>query len=160
MVSLIDSANKVVYHTQPKYHYLYRDNSLSAAHYLPEMRDCVESQIFVQQYIYKKYPNLIEATQRHCPGAFIYVFDAMLLHSGYVEQADKKKYAEYLRSNWKSVLKCPHFPMLRRLSVIALCIHESLYKILLIIVSHLSRIQKKLPLLHKKPLTHTLGKPL
>lgn len=131
MVRLIDAARKVVYHTQPKYHYLRRDDSLSAKNYRPELRDCVESHMFIHQYISEKYPTLAHYSEQSCLWAHFFLLDAMMLHSGAVDREDKKKTIAYLRKNMNKILCNSTYTKARKLALLTLMIHPSLYKTLL-----------------------------
>lgn len=131
MTRLIDSARKVVFNLQAKYHYWRRPDSLFSKRYRPQLRDCAESQLAVYDYIDKKYPDLTDAVRKTCIWAHFYVLEAMMLHDGPVDLQDKKRIIQYLRKHIKVILTQRDYTKTRKLSAIALCIHESLYKLVL-----------------------------
>ena len=128
MPSLIDSASRVVYDLTPKYHYLRRADSLSAQYYRPELRDYVDVFAHIYSYVRERYPDLSEQARAYYVWAHFYVLDAMILHDGPVDLQDKKKYIHYLRKNVSAVLRHPVLTKARKISMLALCIHESLYE--------------------------------
>ena len=128
MPGLIDSASRVVYDLTPKYHYLRRAGSLSAQHYRPELRDYVDAFKTIYSYVGQRYPDLTDQAKARYIWAHFYVLDAMILHDGPVDLEDKKRCIHYLRKNVVGVLRHPVLTKARKISMLALCIHESLYE--------------------------------
>ena len=116
MGQVIDKAEKVVYHMQPKYHYILRPGSITTAGYRPALHDCVDAYLVLHQYVSQKYPDLTALSLYGCLWAHFKVLDAMLLFNGPTDSSRRKEYIRFIRTNRKAVLHERRFGKSRKLA--------------------------------------------
>ena len=128
MFLLIDAANKVIFSLEPKYHYLQRHGSIVRSPYKPETAHRIEATWANYEYVSQRYPTLkTDAKEFHLIGC-VYVLDKMLMSKTTDIGKEKKELIRYIRKNWKEIWSHSKFGILRKLAIMTLFIHESLYK--------------------------------
>lgn len=131
IVRLMEAAERVAVDLSPKYHYLQRAGSITHSDYRPAMLDLADAHQSNYRYVLEKYPDLAPAAKSLCLRAYFRILDAMLMSSGPVDAEKKNACIQYLRSSKKEILRDPFFTGSRKLALKALCIHVSIYRLLL-----------------------------
>ena len=135
-VRLIDTAKKVVFDLQPKYHYMIRNDSLSKQFRLPGSYDLIDSYLDNYNYVCKKHPNLSGLVWKRLVNAHLRVLYSLFVSSDSTDVEKEKELISYLKGNRKSVWNSFGNAKKQKLFFIALCVSPSLCKLLVRIIKH------------------------
>lgn len=131
MPVLLDSACKTVIFKAAEYHYVRRVGSITKSPYSSKSLDAVFAAHTAADYITGKYPRLTPLAEELLHKAYFGVLDKMVLAKGGVDAAEKKRIIDALRQNTAKILS-GKFTWKRKVAALALCVHESAYKLLVL----------------------------
>ena len=131
ILDVLEETKKVVIDTSQKYCYFHRENSISSNHFAPNDLDMIKAWEENEVRVLAKYPELVEVAHTRVCWAYFTVLDKMMNSPLKKEdQETQKKIIKFLRHNFTFVLKNQYFTKSRKIAMVALKIHPSLYKLL------------------------------
>ena len=131
MVRLVDSAKKVVFDMQPKYHYIRRDGSITASPYHSGLHDQIDAARENYDYISGKYPVLADMAWRRLVNAHFSVLFVLFSSNGKPDPEKRDACIGFLKENRRKIWAEPRIKRKKKLFLLALSIHPTLCKLLI-----------------------------
>lgn len=130
ILPLLDECSSVVIDTRQKYYYFHREGSISSSGFSIKDLDTIDVWMNNEQWIFDRYPQLIDvAHTRTCWANFI-VLDKIVGSDLENEFKGTKEIVQFLRKNFKFILKNKYFTRNRKIAAIVLRINLRFYKLL------------------------------
>lgn len=129
---LIQIIKKVYVTTEPMYYYFHRQGSTTTTPFREKDMDVIKAFREALRVVSEKYPQIQEQAEFRLEWAHFTVLDRMLLLPDYKNTKGYKDVVDFLRGKTLSVLRSKYFYKTRKIGMIALFIHVSLYKILVV----------------------------
>ena len=130
MVRLVDSAKKVVFDMQPKYHFIRRDGSITASPYHSGLHDQIDAARENYDYISGKYPVLADMAWRRLVNAHFSVLFVLFSSNGKPDPEKRDACIGFLKENRRKIWAEPRIKRIKKLFLLALSIHPTLCKLL------------------------------
>lgn len=128
MVRLLSRIQRGVVNVAPKYYYVHREGSITTHSYRPADHHAIEAYEQNYQFVKERYPALQKEAEFRRFWAYFYVLDKALYSDTAEAIAVQKQISRFLRKNALTVIKNPFFGRARKIAMLLLLIHRSLYR--------------------------------
>ena len=131
-LDILEKTDRVALNLIPKYYYFHRNESITTSFYKPLDQCVIKAYEKNQKIVLEKYPKLKKVAEFRLCWAYFYVLDKMLLSATPVDKKEQKKIVHFLRKHTRQILQNQYVGKGRKIAMIALFFHVSLYKLCLL----------------------------
>lgn len=128
---ILHKCNKIVLNKTGKYFYIHRRNTITTLPYRELDQWAIKAWDKNYEIIKKVYPELEPVGKLRAVWARFVVLDKLFVSDKKKYQSERAKIIQYIRSNLFFIISNQYFTKGRKIAVLFLCIHPSLYNLLL-----------------------------
>lgn len=128
MIRLMAQIQKGVVDLAPKYYYVHREGSITTHSYRPADLSVIEAYENNLKFVKEHYPTALTEAEFRYFWAHFYVLDKIVFSQDPAHFAKKREIIRLLKKNAGRILKNPCFGKGRKVSMLALLFHESMYR--------------------------------
>ena len=124
---LVDKAKKIAVHSESKYNYIIRKDSISNASFSPKKMDLITSTREMSEYVKNKYPDLEKAANRRLMYAYLSTL-SQLAKCKEKYPKEEKEMTTYIKKHGNEILKDKRVPKRDKFGIISLKLGFNFYK--------------------------------
>lgn len=125
---LLLRAQRVAFTSEPLYNYWHRGGSITTRPFSPAAMDVIEGYEIDLRLVDQVCPELHDVAVFRLYWAYFVAFDRIVIVENFKKIPQYVQVKDYLKKNWLNIVRCPYFRRSRRIAALALKVHVSLYR--------------------------------